>query len=264
MKYSISIHLDRILKHNKKGYSQTRLIEDSGLSHKYIVNLINHEHPGLDKLATVLNTLNDPKFGGLDLKPSDLISIDPIGKARVSVEGIQYNDDNSLTCLINVGYNKNSSFELIDLAFKHSKKTITFKLTAFDHKITPQLFRIIMSKGEFSLSEGLFLLGDMPIDQKASIAQTISLAAVSYLLETRHINTGDDEANCKISFKWFTEYLIDLKDLDIMSRPIHFQNKKDFGYRELVDHPENIKYPFLRPNQIGLIGGSDNKDKDTH
>lgn len=264
MKYSISIHLDRILKHNKKGYSQTRLIEDSGLSHKYIVNLINHEHPGLDKLATVLNTLNDPKFGGLDLKPSDLISIDPIGKARVRVEGIQYNDDNSLTCLINVGYNKNSSFEMIDLAFKHSKKTITFKLTAFDHKITPQLFRTIMSKGEFSLSEGLFLLGDMPIDQKASIAQTISLAAVSYLLETRHINTGDDEANCKISFKWFTEYLIDLKDLDIMSRPIHFQNKKDFGYRELVDHPENFKVPFLHPRQTGLIGGSDNKNKDTH
>ena len=25
MKYSISIHLDRILKHNKKGYSQTYL-----------------------------------------------------------------------------------------------------------------------------------------------------------------------------------------------------------------------------------------------
>lgn len=259
MKYSISIHLDRILKQNKKGYSQTRLIEDSGLSHKYIVNLINHEHPGLDKLATVLNTLNDSKFGGMDLKPSDLISIDPIGKARVSVEGIQYNDDNSLTCLINVGYNKDSSFELIDLAFKHSKGNLTFKIAAFDHKITPQLFRTIMAKGEFSLSQGLFLLGDMPIDQKVSVAQTISIAATSYLLKTHHINTNR-ENNCKISFKWFTEYIIDLKDLDISSRPIHFQNKKDFGYRELVDHPENIKYPFLRPSQVGLIGGSDNKD----
>lgn len=257
MKYSISIHLDRILKHNKKGYSQTRLIEDSGLSHKYIVNLINHEHPGLDKLATVLNTLNDPKFGGLDIKPSDLISIDPVGKARLSVDSIQYNDDNSLTCLINVGYNKESSFELIDLTFKHSKGNLSFKLTAFNHKITPKLLEAIMSKGEFSLSKGILLLGGMPIAEKISVAQTLSIAAVSYLLETRHIKRQN---YYQINFKWFTEYMINLKNLDTTNNAIRFQDPKKFDYRELVDHPENIKYPALLPSQVGLIGGSNNKD----
>ena len=71
MKYKVSVDLDEILKENE--ISQTTLISKSNLSHNFITKLIKHkEVANLDKIATIINTLNDE---GCNIRPSDLIKL---------------------------------------------------------------------------------------------------------------------------------------------------------------------------------------------
>jgi hypothetical protein len=89
MKYKVSIQLDELLKEKK--ISQYSLIKKTNLSHNFINKLVKHkEVANLDKLATIINALNDE---GADIRPSDLIKFVPVDETTVDIFSSQQFDD---------------------------------------------------------------------------------------------------------------------------------------------------------------------------
>lgn len=254
MKYKVSIHLDKILK--EKGYSQTRLIADSGLSHKFIVQLLNHKNAAaFDKLTTILNTLNEH---GYHVKPSELVSFDPIGKARLQILHIQPNSaepnhDNghpSLTLFINISYDSKSFYDLVDLVITKKNNALQIQLKGTENSITPALMAAVASKAPLHVSDGLCLLEQIPIAELEHLARTFTTEAVA---QARSQKLIANKPNYTINFQWIDRYNMDLGTLLAADNSVQFQKGANFSYKATCKDPENRLYPFLQPHQVGIV-----------
>lgn len=254
MKYKVSIHLDKILK--EKGYSQTRLIADSGLSHKFIVQLLNHENAAaFDKLMAILNTLNEH---GYHVKPSDLVSFDPIGKARLQIIYAQPNlpdpshskDHPSLTLFIHISYDNKSYYDLVDLVINEKDNTLQIQLKGIENSISPSLMATVASKAPLHMSDGLCLLEQIPIAELEHLARTFTTIAVA---QARSQELIANKPNYTINFQWIDRYNMELGTLLAADNSVQFQKGAKFSYKATCKDPENRLYPFLHSHQVGIV-----------
>lgn len=244
--YKVSVNLDRILE--KTGYSQRQLIKDSGISHNFITKLTQHkEVANLDKLVTILNTLNQH---GLKIEPDDLITFEPIGKTKIKALANQHKDNDYLF-FFQLDYNGQIDKDLIRLKIEQDKTNI--KINSFVNSNVPFSadMQTELFKQTFTLGQGVDKMVTVPEKDKKIIAQLLSKMLIAAAIKdktikpNKHINT--------LEFHYLDTFILTFNHVDFKNESIMFTKDINDTIRPAVDNAYNMTYTFKHSGDVGTI-----------
>ena len=174
MKYKVSIHLDEILKEKK--ISQYSLNQKTHLSLNFINKLAQHkEVANLDKLATIINTLNEE---GYNIKPSDLITFDPVGETKIKVIESQHRK-NVFLLFFQLNSSGAKYLDLIKLTIKQQEKQLFIKIEANDTLTLNQSMQRALFAQSFTLGQGVEKLVQLSSAEKRVAAQALAKEVIN-------------------------------------------------------------------------------------
>lgn len=248
MKYKVSIQLDELLKEKK--ISQYSLIKKTNLSHNFINKLVKHkEVANLDKLATIINALNDE---GADIRPSDLIKFVPVDETTVDIFSSQQFDD-SFYFFFMLKHQRRPYFDLAKLTIeKSTDDTILIRLEANDtplYKFSDKMQKAISAQS-FYLSEGVEALVQLPSSGKRAAAQAFVEETLTQALAT---NIIPKKSVYRVYFSYFGDFAITFNHIEQKDNKIHII--KDQNDSLVPRHPGAYKatYPFMHAFSTGKV-----------
>lgn len=248
MKYKVSIQLDELLKEKK--ISQYSLIKKTNLSHNFINKLVKHkEVANLDKLATIINALNDE---GADIRPSDLIKFVPVDETTVDIFSSQRFDD-SFYFFFMLKHQRRPYFDLAKLTIEKSNDdTILIRLEANDtplYKFSDKMQKAISAQS-FYLSKGVEALVQLPSSGKRAAAQAFTEETLTQALEA---NIIPKKSVYQVYFSYFEDFAITFNHIEQKDNKIHIIKDKNDSL--VPRYPEAYKttYPFMHAFSIGKV-----------
>lgn len=248
-RYKVSINLDRILAKNK--YSKMQFSRDSNINYGFINQLTQQkEVANLDKLVDVLNALN---AHGLDVKPSDLITFEPLGKTKIEVLASQHKG-NQYTFFFEFKYQKETYKDLISLVINQDKTNIKITARANEaNTFSPEMQKAIFAQS-FYLGQGVDKMVAIVEKDKKVVAQLLSKALISQALKDKVISLNS-HVNI-IKFNYFDTFDITFHNAQFKNGDLVFtKDSKDSikPNKYLGMDAYKATYPFHRPSSTGKI-----------
>lgn len=245
MKYKVSIHLDKILKEKK--ISQYSLNQKTHLSLNFINKLAqNKEVANLDKLATIINTLNSE---GYNIKPSDLITFDPIGETKIKVIESQRRK-NVFLFFFQLNSKGSKYLDLIKLTIKQKGQQLLIKIEANDTLTLKQSMQRALFAQSFTLGQGVEKLVQLSNSEKRVIAQALSKEVINQAIASKVISI---ESTYTLSINYFDLFAITFNHLEQKDNQAKFIKDKDDSLIPLRPNAYKVTYPFMHPASIGRV-----------
>ena len=249
MKYKFSINLDRILA--ETGYGEMKLIRESGVSHNFINNLIQHKDaPTLEKLCRILNTLNE---AGHDIKPSDLITFKPVGVTKVRAIAHQ-RSGSRYVYFVDLSYQGKQYHDLVALTIKQEKTTITIKATPNGDVSFTKPMQVALFSESFMLGEGLDAMVSMDEGDKKTVAQGLSKIVIQQAVKDHQIKAN--KHSNKLIFQYFDTFDLTFNSVSFSDQKgLFFTKDKDdkiVPVGQLGRKAYACTYPFQTPSDVGL------------
>ncbi|OTA43033.1 hypothetical protein BHL85_10875 [Limosilactobacillus reuteri] len=247
MKYKVSVDLDEILKENE--ISQTTLISKSNLSHNFITKLIKHkEVANLDKIATIINTLNDE---GCNIRPSDLIKFTPIDATQIKIIASQHRN-NVFWFFFKLKYQELRYLDLIKLTIQQQGKQLYIRTEANDtqlYKLDKAMQKAIQAQS-FTLGHGIERLVQLPSYEKRTATQMLAEEVINQALAAKLITS---KPNYKVSVDYFDLFEITFNNVNQQDSQITFAKDKDDSLILLDPNAYQATYPFMHPASTGRV-----------
>lgn len=219
MKYKVSIHLDEILKEKK--ISQYSLNQKTHLSLNFINKLAQHkEVANLDKLATIINTLNEE---GYNIKPSDLITFDPVGETKIKVIESQHRK-NVFLLFFQLNSSGAKYLDLIKLTIKQQEKQLFIKIEANDTLTLNQSMQRALFAQSFTLGQGVEKLVQLSSAEKRVAAQALAKEVINQAIASKVISA---EPTYTLSMNYFDLFAINFNHLEQKNNQVRFIKDKN-------------------------------------
>ena len=219
MKYKVSIHLDEILKEKK--ISQYSLNQKTHLSLNFINKLAQHkEVANLDKLATIINTLNEE---GYNIKPSDLITFDPVGETKIKVIESQHRK-NVFLLFFQLNIHGEKYLDLIKLTIKQQEKQLFIKIEANDTLTLNQSMQRALFAQSFTLGQGVEKLVQLSSAEKRVAAQALAKEVINQAIASKVISA---EPTYTLSMNYFDLFAINFNHLEQKNNQVRFIKDKN-------------------------------------
>lgn len=245
MKYKVSIHLDEILKEKK--ISQYSLNQKTHLSLNFINKLAQHkEVANLDKLATIINTLNEE---GYNIKPSDLITFDPVGETKIKVIESQHRK-NVFLLFFQLNSSGAKYLDLIKLTIKQQKKQLFIKIEANDTLTLNQSMQRALFAQSFTLGQGVEKLVQLSSAEKRVAAQALAKEVINQAIASKVISA---EPTYTLSMNYFDLFAINFNHLEQKNNQVRFIKDKNDSLIPLDPNAYQATYPFMHPASTGRV-----------
>lgn len=245
MKYKVSIHLDEILKEKK--ISQYSLNQKTHLSLNFINKLAQHkEVANLDKLATIINTLNEE---GYNIKPSDLITFDPVGETKIKVIESQHRK-NVFLLFFQLNSSGAKYLDLIKLTIKQQEKQLFIKIEANDTLTLNQSMQRALFAQSFTLGQGVEKLVQLSSAEKRVAAQALAKEVINQAIASKVISA---EPTYTLSMNYFDLFAINFNHLEQKNNQVRFIKDKNDSLIPLDPNAYQATYPFMHPVSTGRI-----------
>lgn len=247
MKYKVSIQLDELLKEKK--ISQYSLIKKTNLSHNFINKLVKHkEVANLDKLATIINALNDE---GCNIRPSDLIKFTPIDATQIKIIASQHRN-NVFWFFFKLKYQELRYLDLIKLTIQQQGKQLYIRTEANDtqlYELDKAMQKAIQAQS-FTLGHGIERLVQLPSYEKRMATQILAEEVINQALATKLITS---KPNYKVSVDYFDLFEITFNNVNQQDNQIAFAKDKDDSLIPLSPDSYIATYPFMHPASTGRV-----------
>ena len=245
MKYKVSIHLDEILKEKK--ISQYSLNQKTHLSLNFINKLAQHkEVANLDKLATIINTLNEE---GYNIKPSDLITFDPVGETKIKVIESQHRK-NVFLLFFQLNSSGAKYLDLIKLTIKQQKKQLFIKIEANDTLTLNQSMQRALFAQSFTLGQGVEKLVQLSSAEKRVAAQALAKEVINQAITSKVISA---EPTYTLSMNYFDLFAINFNHLEQKNNQVRFIKDKNDSLIPLDPNAYQATYPFMHAASTGRV-----------
>lgn len=245
MKYKVSIHLDEILKEKK--ISQYSLNQKTHLSLNFINKLAQHkEVANLDKLATIINTLNEE---GYNIKPSDLITFDPVGETKIKVIESQHRK-NVFLLFFQLNIHGEKYLDLIKLTIKQQKKQLFIKIEANDTLTLNQSMQRALFAQSFTLGQGVEKLVQLSSAEKRVAAQALAKEVINQAITSKVISA---EPTYTLSMNYFDLFAINFNHLEQKNNQVRFIKDKNDSLIPLNPNAYQATYPFMHAASTGRV-----------
>lgn len=248
MKYRVSIQLDELLKQNK--ISQYSLLKKTNLSHNFINKLVKHkEIANLDKLATIINALNDE---GCNIQPSDLIKFIPVDETTIQILASQ-RFGNSFYFFFKLTYQERPFFDLAKLTIEEKDNKCLLRLTSNDTPLYEfnQEMQKAISAQSFYLSEGVTALAQLPSSEKRIAAQVFAEATITQALKNKVIR---NKATYTVYFSYFSDFAITFNHVEQQNNRAHvIKDKNDSLIPRYPEAYQKSLYPFMHAFSTGKV-----------
>lgn len=245
MKYKVSIHLDEILKEKK--ISQYSLNQKTHLSLNFINKLAQHkEVANLDKLATIINTLNEE---GYNIKPADLITFDPVGETKIKVIESQHRK-NVFLLFFQLNIHGEKYLDLIKLTIKQQKKQLFIKIEANDTLTLNQSMQRALFAQSFTLGQGVEKLVQLSSAEKRVAAQALAKEVINQAIASKVISA---EPTYTLSMNYFDLFAINFNHLEQKNNQVRFIKDKNDSLIPLDPNAYQATYPFMHPASTGRV-----------
>lgn len=245
MKYKVSIHLDEILKEKK--ISQYSLNQKTHLSLNFINKLAQHkEVANLDKLATIINTLNEE---GYNIKPSDLITFDPVGETKIKVIESQHRK-NVFLLFFQLNSSGAKYLDLIKLTIKQQEKQLFIKIEANDTLTLNQSMQRALFAQSFTLGQGVEKLVQLSSAEKRVAAQALAKEVINQAITSKVISA---EPTYTLSMNYFDLFAINFNHLEQKNNQVRFIKDKNDSLIPLDPNAYQATYPFMHAASTGRV-----------
>lgn len=245
MKYKVSIHLDEILKEKK--ISQYSLNQKTHLSLNFINKLAQHkEVANLDKLATIINTLNEE---GYNIKPSDLITFDPVGETKIKVIESQHRK-NVFLLFFQLNSSGAKYLDLIKLTIKQQEKQLFIKIEANDTLTLNQSMQRALFAQSFTLGQGVEKLVQLSSAEKRVAAQALAKEVINQAIASKVISA---EPTYTLSMNYFDLFAINFNHLEQKNNQVRFIKDKNDSLIPLNPNAYQATYPFMHAASTGRV-----------
>lgn len=245
MKYKVSIHLDEILKEKK--ISQYSLNQKTHLSLNFINKLAQHkEVANLDKLATIINTLNEE---GYNIKPSDLITFDPVGETKIKVIESQHRK-NVFLLFFQLNSSGAKYLDLIKLTIKQQEKQLFIKIEANDTLTLNQSMQRALFAQSFTLGQGVEKLVQLSSAEKRVAAQALAKEVINQAIASKVISA---EPTYTLSMNYFDLFAINFNHLEQKNNQVIFIKDKNDSLIPLDPNAYQATYPFMHFASTGRV-----------
>lgn len=245
MKYKVSIHLDEILKEKK--ISQYSLNQKTHLSLNFINKLAQHkEVANLDKLATIINTLNEE---GYNIKPSDLITFDPVGETKVKIIESQHRK-NIFLLFFQLNIHGEKYLDLIKLTIKQQEKQLFIKIEANDTLTLNQSMQRALFAQSFTLGQGVEKLVQLSSAEKRVAAQVLAKEVINQAITSKVISA---EPTYTLSMNYFDLFAINFNHLEQKNNQVRFIKDKNDSLIPLNPNAYQATYPFMHTASTGRV-----------
>lgn len=245
MKYKVSIHLDEILKEKK--ISQYSLNQKTHLSLNFINKLAQHkEVANLDKLATIINTLNEE---GYNIKPSDLITFDPVGETKVKIIESQHRK-NIFLLFFQLNIHGEKYLDLIKLTIKQQEKQLFIKIEANDTLTLNQSMQRALFAQSFTLGQGVEKLVQLSSAEKRVAAQVLAKEVINQAITSKVISA---EPTYTLSMNYFDLFAINFNHLEQKNNQVRFIKDKNDSLIPLNPNAYQATYPFMHAASTGRV-----------
>ena len=245
MKYKVSIHLDEILKEKK--ISQYSLNQKTHLSLNFINKLAQHkEVANLDKLATIINTLNEE---GYNIKPSDLITFDPVGETKIKVIESQHRK-NVFLLFFQLNSSGAKYLDLIKLTIKQQEKQLFIKIEANDTLTLNQSMQRALFAQSFTLGQGVEKLVQLSSAEKRVAAQALAKEVINQAIASKVISA---KPTYTLSMNYFDLFAINFNHLEQKNNQVRFIKDKNDSLIPLDPNAYQATNPFMHAASTGRI-----------
>ena len=245
MKYKVSIHLDEILKEKK--ISQYSLNQKTHLSLNFINKLAQHkEVANLDKLATIINTLNEE---GYNIKPSDLITFDPVGETKIKVIESQHRK-NVFLLFFQLNIHGEKYLDLIKLTIKQQEKQLFIKIEANDTLTLNQSMQRALFAQSFTLGQGVEKLVQLSSAEKRVAAQALAKEVINQAIASKVTSA---EPTYTLSMNYFDLFAINFNHLEQKNNQVRFIKDKNDSLIPLDPNAYQATYPFMHAASTGRV-----------
>ncbi len=245
MKYKVSIHLDEILKEKK--ISQYSLNQKTHLSLNFINKLAQHkEVANLDKLATIINTLNEE---GYNIKPSDLITFDPVGETKIKVIESQHRK-NVFLLFFQLNSSGAKYLDLIKLTIKQQEKQLFIKIEANDTLTLNQSMQRALFAQSFTLGQGVEKLVQLSSAEKRVAAQALAKEVINQAITSKVISA---KPTYTLSMNYFDLFAINFNHLEQKNNQVRFIKDKNDSLIPLNPNAYQATYPFMHAASTGRV-----------
>ena len=253
MKYKVSIQLDEILKEKK--ISQYSLNQKTHLSLNFINKLAQHkEVANLDKLATIINTLNEE---GYNIKPSDLITFDPVGETKIKVIESQHRK-NVFLLFFQLNIHGEKYLDLIKLTIKQQEKQLFIKIEANDTLTLNQSMQRALFAQSFTLGQGVEKLVQLSSAEKRVAAQALAKEVINQAIASKVISA---EPTYTLSMNYFDLFAINFNHLEQKNNQVRFIKDKNDSLIPLDPNAYQATYPFMHPASTGRVTKEEEKNR---
>lgn len=245
-KYKAVLRLDEILKEH--GYSQRQLIKDSGLTAYTVNHLANHTSIDvLDKLATILNTLNQK---GFNISPNELVSFEPINQTKVSVIETQYLN-NSFLLFFSIQFQGDKYLDFVKITLKQKgAQHIKLSFEANNTLTLTKPMQAAVFAQPFTAGNGVSKLVQLPRTEKKAAAQILSKAIIKYAL-TNHVI--EQQPRFIIDIDYFNIFKFHFDNLSNSNNTLSFIKDKNDFVKTTSKDSDKATYPFMHPASIGIV-----------
>ena len=245
MKYKVSIHLDEILKEKK--ISQYSLNQKTHLSLNFINKLAQHkEVANLDKLATIINTLNEEVY---NIKPSDLITFDPVGETKIKVIESQHRK-NVFLLFFQLNSSGAKYLDLIKLTIKQQEKQLFIKIEANDTLTLNQSMQRALFAQSFTLGQGVEKLVQLSSAEKRVAAQALAKEVINQAITSKVISA---KPTYTLSMNYFDLFAINFNHLEQKNNQVRFIKDKNDSLIPLNPNAYQATYPFMHAASTGRV-----------
>lgn len=245
MKYKVSIHLDEILKEKK--ISQYSLNQKTHLSLNFINKLAQHkEVANLDKLATIINTLNEE---GYNIKPSDLITFDPVGETKIKVIESQHRK-NVFLLFFQLNSSGAKYLDLIKLTIKQQEKQLFIKIEANDTLTLNQSMQRALFAQSFTLGQGVEKLVQLSSAEKRVAAQALAKEVINQAIASKVISA---KPTYTLSMNYFDLFAINFNHLEQKNNQVRFIKDKNDSLIPLDPNAYQATNPFMHAASTGRV-----------
>lgn len=247
MKYKVTIQLDEILK--EKGISQYSLIKETHLSEAFIRKLVKHKKiANLDKLATIINTLNEQ---GANIRPSDLIKFVPADETTIKIIASQ-TLGNSFYFFFKLKYQGRSFFDPVKITVDENNGIPLIRVASNDtplYNFNTKMQKAISAQS-FYLGEGINTLVQLPSSEKKVAAQAFAEAATTQALKVGIITK---KPTYTIYLSYFSDFAITFNHAEQKDNTIHIIKDKNDSLIPYYPEAYQATYPFLHTFSVGRV-----------
>lgn len=259
MQYKYSINLDRVL--NDNSFSETRLKAETGISHHFLVNLMQHRPiKALENLIKIVNILNK---NGIEVKPEDLIAFEPVGTTKIKTIASQC-QGNAFLLFFRFDFKGQSYKDLAVLSVDQNTTTITIKADARSSriKLSENMQRVLFSDS-FTLGHGVDQLMTIPEGDKKTAAQLLCKQLIPLAVKAGVVRSNVHTN--KVEFYYFDTFVMTFHNMQFKDKSVIFTKDREDYVKPVAFATDGqgrkipkrqaalaTKYPFQGPHDVGI------------